>query len=169
VALQHHLGLLIGATMVATLTMVYPTSAQNTALPMTISSAGETYGLVVPNTNTTRSAYGGKLRVYDAHIAKMFEVTHHLCQMDRISGSTTWFYNAGNGTINMGRFQISCRLASEIAASYGLGKMESTTIFFSGEEGQNSSRRTDGIPILNLTGAKVDRWMRFTSNFRPAQ
>ncbi|MDX2231322.1 MAG: hypothetical protein NW220_16920 [Leptolyngbyaceae cyanobacterium bins.349] len=160
---------LLTATICTALTALQPAFAQNTALPMRISTAEETYNLTVPDTNTTRSAYGGKLRIYDVHIAKMFEVTHHMCQMGRISGETTWSYMADNGAANMGRFRISCRLASEIAASYGLGKMESTTIFFSGEEGQNSSSRTGGIPILNLTGAKVDRWMGFTRNFRPAQ
>ena len=148
---------------------IAPSSAQtSTALPMTISTAEESYGLTVPDTDTTRSAYGGKLRVYDVHVAKMFEVTHHMCKMGRISPETTWSYMADNGNISMGRFRISCRLASEVAAAYGLGKAENTTIFFSGEEGGTPSKRSGGIPILSITGAKVDRWMSFTRSFKPA-
>lgn len=40
-----------------------PTQA-STALPMTISAAEEMFSLVAPDTDTTRPAYGGKLRVY---------------------------------------------------------------------------------------------------------
>jgi len=39
---------------------------------------------------------------------------------------------------------------------------------FSGEEGGTPSKRSGGIPILNITGAKVDRWMSFTQSFKPA-
>ncbi|MDX2212600.1 MAG: hypothetical protein SFY66_04845 [Oculatellaceae cyanobacterium bins.114] len=168
-SLCRQFGLLFGTALVSALAAVSPTSAQNTALPMTISTAEEMYSLTVPDPNTTRPAYGGKLRIYDVHVAKMFEVTHHMCEMGRISGGTTWSYRAGNGSIPMGRFQISCRLAADIASAYGLGKMENTTISFSSEEGGNSSRRTGGIPILNITGTKVDQWMNFTRNFRPGQ
>lgn len=141
----------------------------STALPMTISTAEESYALTVPDTNTTRSAYGGKLRVYDVHVAKMFEVTSHMCEMGRISGETTWSYMAGNGDISMGRFRISCRLASEVAAAYGLGKMENTMIFFSAEESGEVSRRSGGIPTLDITGGKINRWINFTRNFKPTR
>lgn len=161
-------GLLTVAAPVLTWAIAIPVQA-STALPMTIRSAEETYALTVPDTDTTRSASGGKLRVYDVHVAKMFEVTHHLCEMGRISGDTTWSYMARNGNINMGRFRISCRHASEVTAAYGLGKMEATAIFFSGAEGGESTRRSGGIPTLNITGAKIDRWMNFTRNFKPAR
>ncbi|NEQ44726.1 MAG: hypothetical protein F6K00_14655 [Leptolyngbya sp. SIOISBB] len=38
--------------------------------------------LTVPDQDTTRSAYGGILRRYDVHVAKMLEVSHHYCQQD---------------------------------------------------------------------------------------
>ena len=138
----------------------------STEFPMTLSAAEGTFTMSVPDRDTTKSAYGGRLRVYDVHIAKMFEVTHHMCEMGRISPGTTWTYLAGGGSINMGNFQISCDLASDVATAYGIGKLENTTIYFSGEESQGSTR-TGGIPILNITGGKIDRWMSFTRNFKP--
>jgi len=139
----------------------------STELPMTLSAAEGTFTMSVPDRDTTKSAYGGRLRVYDVHLAKMFEVTHHMCEMGRISPGTTWTYFAGGGAVNMGSFQISCDLANDVAAAYGLGKLENTTIYFSGEESQGSTR-TGGIPILNITtGGKIDRWMNFTQNFKP--
>lgn len=39
------------------------------SLPMTISTSEGYYELTVPDTQTTKSAYGGKLRKYDVHIA----------------------------------------------------------------------------------------------------
>lgn len=168
-SLCRRFGLLFGTVLVSTLATVVPTSAQNTALPMTIATGEGMFSLTVPDTDTTRSAYGGKLRVYDVHIAKMVEVTHHFCSTGRLSPGTTWTYTAGNGSISMGNFQISCRLASDLATAYGLGRMERTTILSSNEEGGSPSRRVGGIQILNITGAKVDRWMNFTRNFRPVQ
>ncbi|MBD0313147.1 MAG: hypothetical protein ICV86_09740, partial [Microcoleus sp. T3-bin5] len=34
---------------------------------------------IVPDRNTAKSADGPKLRLYDVHIAKMFEISHFLC------------------------------------------------------------------------------------------
>lgn len=144
--------------------------AQSTELPMEISRAEEFLFLTVPDRDTTRSAYGGKLRLYDVHVAKMFEVTHFFCQQYQQPGSYEqyWGYAAGGGDIRMGRFKISCRLAADIAAGYGLGKVERTNIQISYEEG---GRATDTyqIPILNITGGKVSRWMSFTQKFRPSR
>ncbi|XGV94253.1 MAG: hypothetical protein ACAF41_00010 (plasmid) [Leptolyngbya sp. BL-A-14] len=59
---------------------------------MTIETGEGAFVLTVPDNNTTRSAYGGRLRVYDVHIAKMFEVTYNLCQSGSIGGGTSWSY-----------------------------------------------------------------------------
>ena len=143
-----------------------PTVSQNTAVPMTISAAEEMMAITIPNQNTTQSAYGGRLRLYDVHIAKMFEVTHFLCKQYPGMSEQMWSYRAGGGSLNMGRFTISCNLASNIASAYGLGNPERTAIQRSMEEG---GRRMEvyQVPILNITGGKVSRWLNFTQGFRP--
>ncbi|MBE9009137.1 hypothetical protein IQ250_02835 [Pseudanabaenaceae cyanobacterium LEGE 13415] len=141
----------------------------STALPMTLSTSEGYYTMRVPDTNTTKSAYGGRLRVYDVHVAKMFEVTHRVCATGRLSGGANWTYLAGSGEIDMGNFYISCALANDIATAYGLGNPERTTILhFAGEEPEGDPR-TEGVPILNITGGKIDRWMNFTRNFKPSR
>lgn len=140
-------------------------ASNDTALPMRISIVEEIAGITVPDRNTTASAYGGRLRRYDVHIAKMFEVTHFMCQR-RWGGSMLWIYRAGGGNIDMGRFEVSCRLANDLAVAYGLGAPERTTIYYSGDEGARSTRTYD-IPIFDITGGKVSRWMDFTQNFQP--
>lgn len=47
-------------------TFIAPTLAQaDTALPMSIETGEGAFVLTVPDDNTTRAAYGGRLRVYD--------------------------------------------------------------------------------------------------------
>lgn len=77
------------------------------SLPMTISTSEGYYDLTVPDTQTTKSAFGGKLRLYDVHIAKMFEVTYLECEKFGDGGNREWTYFAGNGEINMGTFFYS--------------------------------------------------------------
>jgi serine/threonine-protein kinase len=81
--------------------------------------SGGTYTLTLSETNTTKSAYGGQLLLYDLYIAKMFEVTYSDCQEIPKAGGRTWYYRAGNGKIDMGQFRINCLLASDIANTYG--------------------------------------------------
>jgi len=139
----------------------------STALPMTITTGEGMFSLTVPDTDTTRSAYGGKLRVYDVHVAKMVEVTDFMCSSGRLSPGTTWSYYAGSGSVNMGNFTISCQLAHDLAIAYGLGKPEQTRLYFSYEESGGSSR-TMNVPILNITGGKVNQWIRFANRFKPS-
>ncbi|WP_225913788.1 hypothetical protein [Leptolyngbya ohadii] len=141
----------------------------STALPMHLTFDEGMMAMVVPDTNTTASAYGGQLRVYDVHIAKMFEVTHNLCQTGRVGGGIGWSYFAGNGSINMGNFQISCDLAANLSIAYGLGAPERTVIHYAGGDGYAGTVQTFDIPIFNITGEKVSRWMSFVQNFRPTR
>jgi len=121
-------------------------------------SSDEGYNfLTVPDTDTTQSAYGGRLRNYDVHVAKMFEMTYYYCQQSYGNHTYRWRYSASNGKVGMGEFHISCRLASDIATAYGLGKPEYTP----------TSGRPINVPTLNITGGKIDQWMHFTRNFTP--
>ncbi|MEG3922666.1 hypothetical protein [Microcoleus sp. POL10_C6] len=144
-----------------------PRAIAQTQVPMRLQHAEGTYTLTVSETNTTKSAYGGQLRLYDVHIAKMFEVTYLDCQEIPNAGGRTWYYRAGNGKIDMGQFRINCQLASDIANTYGLGKPERTAIEYSQGEAGRPISRTRSIPILDITGNKIQRWTNFVQGFRP--
>jgi hypothetical protein len=58
--------------------------------------------------------------------------------------------------------------ASDVAAAYGLGNPEQTPIYVSAEEA-GGSNKVITVPILNITGGKIDRWMNFTRNFKPTR
>lgn len=118
---------------------------------------------VVPDYKTTVPA-GGGLRRYDAHMAKMFELTHYECldrQADRDWNGIRWQYYAGNQDIDMGAFNISCNLARDIATAYGLGSSEVTPVTY------YRADTTINVPKLNIVGGKVPTWLRFTRNFKP--
>jgi hypothetical protein len=119
------------------------------------------YFLRVPDTDTTLPAYGGRLRLYDVHIAKMFEISYSFCQSAQYTNDRVlpWYYYADNGKTNMGEFRISCELARDIVSAYGLGKPERT----------ETDSRPKMFPTLNITGGKVDKWIRFTNNFKPVR
>jgi hypothetical protein len=144
-----------------------PGAIARSQLAIKLQHAEGTYTITVPETNTTKSAYGGQLRLYDLHIAKMFEVTYSDCQEIPNAGFRIWDYYAGNGKISMGSFRITCQLAGEIARTYGLGKPKPTAIEYSQEEAGKPISRTRAIPTLNITGNKVDRWLNFVQKFRP--
>ena len=118
----------------------------------------------VPNRDTTASAYGGQLRRYDVHVAKMFELTDFECR-NRNSESNwnriIWRYYADNGNINMGAFNISCSQAHDVTVAYGLGQPERTEVFY------YRAKATINVPILNITGSKVSDWLGFVQKFRP--
>lgn len=153
------------------------TLAQNTKLPMTISLVdGNSFFLIVPDRDVSRSAYGGKLKIRDVHFAKMFEVTQHFCQTkSKQSSGYTWIYRKNGGRTSepgtkIGSYQISCGLANDVAIAYGAGKPESTTVGFcrGGLLGgvPVCPPKTYSIPILNITGGKVQSWMQFRSKFK---
>jgi hypothetical protein len=159
----------------------------------------------VPDQDTTISTDGGELRRYDVHIAKMFEVTHYLCQnkhkhallnslndknvlatwklkyLDsllkgkRIDEGFSWRYEAAQGNVIMGNFDISCELAQDIASAYGLDEASPTTInrYYWVKESQQKfavgklASENYGIPTLRITGAKNQKWMGFVQTFKP--
>ena len=66
----------------------------------------------------------------------------------------------------MGNFRIPCSLASFMASTYGLGKPERTSIPKDTEGGPPESD-VYSIPILDIIGSNVQRWMNFVQNFKP--
>ncbi len=127
----------------------------------TIGTDGDTWFLRTPVADTTESFSGGTLRVYDVHIAKMVEITHFKCNNTRSRADRNWFYFAND--TKMGKFRISCKLASDLAIAYGMGKAEPTGIFMA----EIDEPSYTNIPTLNITGDKVKTWMKFTQNFKP--
>ncbi|MEG5064134.1 hypothetical protein QUB33_10965 [Microcoleus sp. B3-A4] len=125
---------------------------------------------IVPDRNTAKSAGSRKLRLYDVHIAKMFEISHFLCNRDRASEGYNWSYQAENGNIEMGRFKISCNLARSIAPAYGLGKPQITVIrrHFNLKNGRPSfAVEKYSIPTFNIAKNRVVQWRDFVQKFPP--
>ncbi|MEG3908343.1 hypothetical protein Q5691_00420 [Microcoleus sp. w1-18aA5] len=123
---------------------------------------------IVPDRNTATSAGSRKLRLYDVHIAKMFEISRFLCDRDRASEGYNWSYQAENGSIEMGRFKITCNLARSIATAYGLGKPEITVIRrnFNLNNGRPSfALEKYSIPTLNIAKNRVVQWREFVQKF----
>jgi hypothetical protein len=131
-----------------------------------------TIRFTVPDGDTTQPIYDGTLRRYDVHVAKMFEVTHFLCQQKDIQW-IDWFYKAANGKVNMGRFKIKCNLAEDIALAYGLDQFEQTTIRREFEGDASNGYKTQILSTqylireLNLKGNKTSQWVDFVQKFRP--
>ena len=117
----------------------------------------------VPDRNTTTSANGGKLRRYDVHIAKMFELTDFECrnQQQRNWNRIVWKYYAGNGNIDMGAFNISCDQARKIATTYGLGQSQLTRVTY------YRAPATITVPTLKIVGSKIPVWLKFVQKFPP--
>lgn len=120
---------------------------------------------LVPDRDTTRPAYGvgSRLRRYDVHVAKMFELTNYQCRQDPGLMRINWQYYANSGNTRMGAFNINCRLAQDIAVAYGLGRSEQTAILKDGR-----FEEVYDVPTLNIMGAnKISKWLSFSQTFRP--
>ena len=161
---------LLGGSLFATTLLNTETGIAQTALPIKsivflhANNGINVADFTVPDRDTTASAYGGQLRRYDVHIAKMFELTDFECR-NRPSESNwnriIWRYHANNGNTNMGAFDISCSQARDVTVAYGLGQPERTEVFY------YRARATINVPILNITGSKVSAWLGFVQKFRP--
>ena len=169
---------LLMSTIAATLMLgaIAPQSAKAEILMKVMYQEGQWF-LTVPDPDTTVSAYGGRLRLYDVHIAKMIEVTHSRCSSPRRAGASPkknglriekyhWLYSSAQGWGDMGYFPITCKLAQSLVNTYGLGKAESTTIWYEVSSAVMGTR-TEMIPILDIRGEEIDEWMSFTSRFKP--
>jgi hypothetical protein len=124
----------------------------------------------VPNEDNTKSISGSKLRLYHVHFARMFEISHFLCDRDRTSAGYDWSYEVANGNIDVGRFKISCNLAREIGKTYGFGKPQQIIIRrnFNLKDGRPSvALEQYSIPVLNITKNKISQWMGFVKNLKP--
>ena len=119
--------------------------------------------IIVPEQDTTRRAYGGRLTMYDVHLAKMFEVANGYCRDGW--NSVEWHYFAGNGKINMGKFFMDCKLVKDITFAYGTGTPEKTVITYG--YGAAADKKVVHLPVLNLSGDKIPKFQNFLKRFKP--
>jgi hypothetical protein len=171
----------LGALVIA---LLFPSKAQaSTDFPVTeirwwhqgSQTAWQTARLTVPDQDTSVSAYGGSLRRYDVHLAKMFEMTYHLCQQTQNLKGIGWQYEAANGNANMGMFRIRCQTAKEIVSGYRLGRTETTRLIIDQQAIQPKTThqrdqviaQSSEIPTLKIQGGKIDRWMKFVQKVKP--
>lgn len=151
-------------------TVAQPTLA-TTEVPITsirfveAQQGGQARGIfIVPDRDTTQSAYGGKLSRYDVHISKMLEVANIYCSSGNWN-SVEWHYFAGDGDINMGQFVMSCNLVRDIHIAYGTGRPERTVIRYG--YGDDSATEEKYLPVLDLNGDKIPKFQNFVQRCTP--
>jgi hypothetical protein len=77
--------------------------------------------LNIPVNETTTSAYGGQLRLYDVAIAQAVAITYKQCPARQDPWGVQLNLTAGDRKqYNMGRFIFSCTLAFDLVSAYGL-------------------------------------------------
>ncbi len=116
----------------------------------------------IPTEDATQQVYGGVVRYYDVAIAQAIAISYKLCPSRNSEGVDFYLTSGRQAQIDMGKFFISCNLAHDLVAAYGLS-----------EDVVRPSRRAPGIetyymPSLNLnTDAKARRFVSFSSSFKP--
>ncbi|TAN85402.1 MAG: hypothetical protein EYR95_17505 [Phormidium sp. SL48-SHIP] len=76
---------------------------------------------VVFETDVTEPvAEGESLRLYDVHVAIMYDRTQRWCEQEEFREQLTWTYAADGGNLALGEFAISCRQARRISRRYRL-------------------------------------------------
>lgn len=120
--------------------------------------------LNIPINQTTISAYGGQLRWYDVAIAQAAAIAYKQCPARQDPWGVVLELTAGDRKqYNMGNFYFSCNLAYDLVSAYGLNNEVKRPIY---EE--YTGRLFDYYPSLNLdTDNKVQRFINFTTNFKP--
>ena len=123
--------------------------------------------LTIPDRDTTNITNGSKLRNYDRHIARLFEITYGQCQQNAALTGMNWVYDAANGNVNMGQFRIRCQTAREVALGYGLSQfgVKQPAIYESFRGGVKET--IEDILPLNIVGRKSDRWLNYVQTVRP--
>jgi hypothetical protein len=127
--------------------------------------------LTVPDADTTiagpHQVSHQQLRRYDRHVARLFELTYAQCQKNDALQGMQWTYEVANGNLNLGQFRIRCQTATEVVSGYGLGLAEAIPVTIEGRDLVTID--TSSVPTLNITGTKVENWMRFVKTIRPVR
>lgn len=129
--------------------------------------------IIVPDRNTTVSAYGGKMRLYDVHMARAIALSHQLYCAQPYSGGIekvmSWNYRADNGKVNMGTFNLPCTQVEQAVRTYGLGRPVRTTILnYVNGSGSKPRREVVNLPTLDIRGdAETNRFLKFVQTIKP--
>jgi hypothetical protein len=131
------------------------------------------FKLITPG-DSMQSAYpegGSRLLQIHIHIAKMFEITGYYCRETPLASDipkrfALWDYQVMGGH-SVGILTITCPEALNIARIYGLGPPERTEIFQPSQRGDRTV--TINVPTLQISGDKIEGWMRFSENVQVRQ
>lgn len=121
----------------------------------------------VPDRNTTVSAFGGEMRRYDVHMARMIALSHRFyCQQPYSAGIekvVVWDYRANNGRIDMGTFNMPCTLVEQVVSAYGLGRTVPMEV-----ELTDGSVGVFNVQTLNIEdGWETDDFLKFVQTIKP--
>jgi hypothetical protein len=121
-----------------------------------------TVTMQVPESSTVETLDNG-LRLYDAHIARMIEVTEYWChETDRAANYTIfWNYEADSGKIFMGEYPITCQFADSTFTTFGSSQTEKITIHHRGNP------TTVTIPTLDLNGSTAEHFINLSLSIEP--
>jgi serine/threonine-protein kinase len=124
----------------------------------------------VPNRNTTVSAFGGQMRLYDVHLARMIALSHHFYCTEPFANGVekvvSWDYKADNGKTAMGIFNLRCSVVEQAVKTYGLGKVVPMQVQLNGQP----KKVVANIPVLDIAdGAETNRFLRFVQTIRPGR
>lgn len=123
--------------------------------------------LEVPNKSTTVSAYGGSMRLYDVHIARMIALSHHFYCKEPYVGNMeklfAWQYRADNGKIDMGTFNLRCNQVERAVKTYGLGQAVPMVVQMT-----DGKRKTVNISLLDIQGdTETQSFLSFVQTIKP--
>ncbi len=127
--------------------------------------------IVFPEQNPKQSrAYGEydpQLSLYEAQMAKMFELTERLCELTNAGyygiNGFVWDYWADAGKNRIGKYRISCTLARDIGLAYGHGNQHRYRI-----RNWSSGGAVDEYEVaaLQINGGKIPKWRSFLQKIR---
>ena len=103
------------------------------------------------------------MRLYDAHIARMIEVTKAFCQEENRDPSfiVSWNYEAEDGKMFMGKFPLTCEFANNTFQSFGGGKQERVVVHHRG------NAQAEMIETLDLQGQNLTKFLTIVDQLKP--
>lgn len=111
--------------------------------------------------HSTATSIGNGLRLYDAHIEKMIEVTNHFCKDEESEYIFYWNYEADAGRVFMGQFPISCQFARKTFQKFGISANETVTVNHRGNP------KPEAIATLALNQQNGKQFAAFVQTIKP--
>ena len=122
--------------------------------------SSRTATFVVPDKSTTQVVKYG-LRLYDLHVAKMIEVANDYCKDRENSYVIHWIYEAEDGKVFMGKYDLTCQFAKNTMKKFGTAAPESVTIDYAGNP------ETVKIATLNLNSKTAKEFASLVQSIEP--